>query len=191
MLSKQGLHIFVVIFCETAVVSMPRLANFSPCNPLIFCLSPLSMLTACWKTIFFRMFMGNYLERNRERKKFRGSRFQKWRKKVIFCTVLRSQPNIFSIFCWASLTNMQRKNNLTMDSKNEEPGGRNVRVWTVIPMFIFHEKCQSSRQVKIQNLPCNTQLFLVFSSHRELYWRLKKENLRFHGKWKVSLDTLR
>ena len=65
-----------------------------------------------------------------------------------------------------------------MDSKNEEPGGRNERIWTVdvTPMFIFHEKCQSSRQVKMQNLPCNTQLFLMFSSHRELYtkgWKKK------------------
>ena len=42
----------------------------------------------------------------------------------------------------------------------------------------------------MQNLPWNTPLFLVFLPHPEPLLRLKKENLRFYGKWKVSLDTL-
>ena len=42
----------------------------------------------------------------------------------------------------------------------------------------------------MQSLPCNTPLFLVFWSHPEPPKRLKKEKMRFHGKWKVSLDTL-
>ena len=40
MLCNQRLYIFAVLFCATAVVSLPRLANFSPCDPLIFCFSP-------------------------------------------------------------------------------------------------------------------------------------------------------
>ena len=36
----NNVSLFVVLFCVTAVVSMPRLANFSPCDPLIFCFSP-------------------------------------------------------------------------------------------------------------------------------------------------------
>ena len=32
LLCKQCLYIFVVLFCVTAVVSLPRLANFSPCD---------------------------------------------------------------------------------------------------------------------------------------------------------------
>ena len=62
-------------FCATAVVSMPRLVNFSPCDPLFFVFAPLLMLIACWKTNFFRMFMANYWERNREREIFRLNRF--------------------------------------------------------------------------------------------------------------------
>ena len=47
LLCKQCLYIFVVLFCATAVVSLPRLANFSPCDPLIFVSAPLFMLIAC------------------------------------------------------------------------------------------------------------------------------------------------
>ena len=86
---------------------------------------------------------------------------------------------------------MQRKSKFTVDQNNEEPGEQKVRFWTLILMSIFHEKCQSLGHVKMQNLPCNTPLFLVFWPHPEPPWRLKKENVRFHGKWIVSLDTLR
>ena len=49
------------------------LANFSPCDPLIFCFSPTSTLytLSLLKNEFFRLFMGNYWERNREREMFR------------------------------------------------------------------------------------------------------------------------
>ena len=50
--SKNSIF-FVVIFCETAVVSMPRLANFSPCNPLIVCLSPTLYAHSLLKNEFF------------------------------------------------------------------------------------------------------------------------------------------
>ena len=46
VLFKQGLFIFVVLFCETEVDLMPRLANFSPCNRLIFCFVLLPTLYA-------------------------------------------------------------------------------------------------------------------------------------------------
>ena len=48
-------------------------------------------------------------------------------------------------------------------------------------MFIFHEKCQFLGHVRMQNLPCNIPLFLVFLPHPDLLYRLKKENLRFKG----------
>ena len=56
-------------------------------------------------------------------------------------------------------------------------------------MLIFHNKCQSSRLFKNAKFALRMQhpIFLVFWLHPEL----KKENLLFHGKWKVSLDTLK
>ena len=39
--------------------------------------------------------MGNYRERDREREKFRLNMFPIIEAKVIFCTVLRSNSNIF------------------------------------------------------------------------------------------------
>ena len=58
----------------------------------------------------------------------------------------------------------------------------NLLLNVLILMFVFHEKCQSLGHVKMQNLPCNTPLFLVFLPHSEPLQRLKKENLRFHRK---------
>ena len=91
LLCKQCLYIFVVLFCVTAVVSIPRLANFSPCDPVIFfVLASLSIPIACWKTKVFLMFMGNYWERNRERETFKLNRFPIVGAKINFlhCSVL-------------------------------------------------------------------------------------------------------
>ena len=51
--SNVSIYIFVVLFCATAVVSLQRLANFSPCDPLIFCFSPTRYTHSMLKTIFF------------------------------------------------------------------------------------------------------------------------------------------
>ena len=50
-------------------------------------------------------------------------------------------------------------------------------------MFIFHEKCQSLGHVKMQNLPCNTPLFLVFLPHPE---PLKTEKRKFAFSWEMK-----
>ena len=52
MLCKQCLYIFVVLFCATAVALLPRLANFSPCDPLI-CFSPTLYAHSLLKIEFF------------------------------------------------------------------------------------------------------------------------------------------
>ena len=49
--------------------------TFHPATPYFFVLAQLVMLIACWKTIFFRMIMGNFWERNREREIFRLKKF--------------------------------------------------------------------------------------------------------------------
>ena len=51
-------------------------------------------------------------------------------------------------------------------------------------MFIFHEKCQTLGHVKMQSLPCNTPLFLVFWPHPEPPYRLKKEKNAFSWEMK-------
>ena len=66
---------FCCTFCVTGVVSMLLLANFSPCDPVIFCFSLTLYIHSLLKNNFFLMFMGNYWERNREREKFRLDRF--------------------------------------------------------------------------------------------------------------------
>ena len=53
LLCKQSIYSSLVLFCATAVVSMPRLANFSPCEPLIFVLAPLLMLLYSLKIDLF------------------------------------------------------------------------------------------------------------------------------------------
>ena len=160
--------LFVVLFCTTVVVSLQRLANFSPCDPLFFfVLAQLVMLIACWKTNFFRTFMGDFWERNREREIFRLMRFQTKKQKVIFYTVLRSKSTFFLQFPLGIVQKHAKKKQVYCWLQNKESGERIVRFWTLILLFIFHEKCQSFRHVKIQKLPCNTPLFLVFWPHPE------------------------
>ena len=64
--------------------------TFHPATPYFFVLAQLFMLIACWKTNFFRMFMGNFWERNREREIFRLKRFPNKEAKSYFlpCSVL-------------------------------------------------------------------------------------------------------
>ena len=170
---------------------MPCLVNFSPCDPLFFCFCPTAYAHSLFeKRFFFQKFMGNYWERNREREIFRLNRFPTIETKVIFCTVLRSKSNISLQFLLGIVEKQSKKKQVCCWLKNKEPGERKVRFWTLILMFFFHEKCQSLGRIKMQNLPCNTQLFLAFWLYPDPPQGLKKEKLRFHGKWKVSLDTL-
>ena len=167
LLCRQCLLIFVVLFCATAVVSLPRLANFSPCDPLIFCFSPTLYAHSFLKIEFFRMFMGNFWERNREREIFRLKRFPNIEAKSYFCTVLLSKWNLFLQFPLGLVKRHAEKKKFSCWLKNIEPGERNGRFWTPILMFIFHEKCQTLGHVKMQSLPRNTPLFLVFWPHPE------------------------
>ena len=87
----SNVSIFLLyFFCATAVVSLQRLANYSPCTPLIFCSSPTRYAHRLLKNDFFRMFMGNFWERNREREIFRLKTFQDKEAKSYFlhCSAL-------------------------------------------------------------------------------------------------------
>ena len=141
--------------------------TFHPATPNFFVLASLFILIACWKTNFFLMFMGNFWERNREREKFRLNRFPFVGAKSYFCTVLRSNSNSFLQFSLGIVEKQLKKKQAYWWLKNKEPGERNVTFWSLVLMFIFHEKCQSLGHVKMQNLPCNTPLFLVFWPHPE------------------------
>ena len=64
--------------------------QLSPCDPQFFVLAQLFILVACWKMNFFRMFIGNYWEMNREREMFRLTRFPVIKAKSCFlhCSAL-------------------------------------------------------------------------------------------------------
>ena len=49
----SNVSIFSCTFCVTAVVSLPRLANFSPCDPVIFCFSLTLYTHSLLKNEFF------------------------------------------------------------------------------------------------------------------------------------------
>ena len=85
----SNVSIFLLyFFCVTA--SMPRLANFSPCDPLVFFLfSPTLYTHSLLKNEFFRMFMGNYREKNREWEMFRLHRFP----------ITEAKSYFFALFC--------------------------------------------------------------------------------------------
>ena len=120
------------------------------------------------------MFMGNYWERNREREKFRLNRFPIVEAKSYFlhCSLALTRT-FFAVIARHRWEAINEKASLLVIKKKEQ-GERNVTFWSLILMFIFHEKCQSLGHVKMQNLPCNTPWFLVFLPHPEPLQRLKK-----------------
>ena len=85
MACKQCLYIFVVLFFARLQLFRCRVwPTFHPATHQFFVLAPLFMLIACWKSNFFRMFMGNFWERNREGEIFRQKRFQNIEAKSYF-----------------------------------------------------------------------------------------------------------
>ena len=79
--------------CSCFVTTFGQL--FTPATPDFFVLAQLAMLIACWKTNFFRTFMGDFWERSREREIFRQMRFPNEEAKSHFYTVLRSKSRFF------------------------------------------------------------------------------------------------
>ena len=141
--------------------------TFHPATPIFFVLASLFILIACWKTNFCLMFMGNYWERNREIEKFRLNRFPIVEAKSYFLHCSALELKHFLQFSLGIVEKQLKKKPAYWWLKNKEPGERNVTFWSLILMFIFHEKYQSLGHVKMQNLPCNTPLFLVFLLHPE------------------------
>ena len=163
---KQCFHIFVVLFCATAVVSLQRLANFSPCDPPIFCFSPTRYTHSLLKNEFFSNIHG-WISREEQRKEiFREMRFPNKEAKRYFYTVLRSKSIIFAVPVKHRWETCKEIASLLL-IKNKEPGERIVRFWTLILMFNLNENCQSLGHIKMQKLPWNTPLFLVFWPHPE------------------------
>ena len=147
--------------CSCFVATFGQLFTLRP--PNFFVLAQLVMLIACWKTNFFRMFMGNFWERNREREIFRLKRFpNKEAKKLFFTLFCALNQTFFAVPVRHRWETCKEKASLLLIKKNKEPGERNVRFWTLILMFIFHEKFQSLGHVKRQKLPCNTHYFWCF-----------------------------
>ena len=69
LLCKQCLYIFVVLSCVTANVSMPHLANVSPCDPQFFCFSPTLYTHSLLKNEFFFECLWVITEKGTEKEK--------------------------------------------------------------------------------------------------------------------------
>ena len=107
---------FVVLFCTAAVVSLQRLANFSPCDPLIFCLSPTRYAHSLLKNEFFSNIHGWFLREEQRKRNFQANEVSKRRSKKLFFTLFCALNQLF--FCssrWASFRNMQRKSKFAVD----------------------------------------------------------------------------
>ena len=171
MLSKQGPYTFCCVIlwdCSWFDATFGQLFTLQPPNFLFNSDSLCSQLVE--KRVFFRMFMGNYFERTGERKKFRVNRFPNMEEKKLFlCTGWRSHPKIFLHFLPGIVDKQAMKKQFDHGFKKWGARRAKCEVLNCHSNFSFHEKCQSSRQVKMQNLPCNTPLFLVFWHYPEFY----------------------
>ena len=94
---KQCLYFFVVLFCTTAVVSLQRLANFSPCHPLIFCFSPTRYAHSLLKNEFFLNIHGWILREEQRKRNFQANEVSKRRSKKLFFTLFCALNQTF--FC--------------------------------------------------------------------------------------------
>ena len=157
--------------------------------PLISVLTALFICIPC-ENEFFRMFMGNYWEINREGENFRQSRFAIIEAKgFLHCSAL--QIKLFFQFPPGVIKKHAKKKKVYCWLKNKEPGERKVKFWALILMFIFHEKCQSLGHVKMQNFSLqHANIFGVLASPwTMLKTQKRKRKFRFHGKWIVSLTS--
>ena len=164
----SNVSIFLLyFFCVAAVVSMPRLANFSLCDPVIFCFSLTLYTHNSLKNEFFSNVHGYLLRKEQRKRKVQATSVSNRRgKKLFFALFWALTQTFFAVIArhrWEAI----KKKRAYWWLKNKEPGERNVTFWSLILMFIFHEKCQTLGHVKMQNLPCNTPLFLVFLPHSE------------------------
>ena len=82
----SNVSIFLLSFFARLQLSQCHVwPTFHPETPsVIFVLAPLLMLMACWKSNFFRIFMGNYWEMNTEREIFLLNRFANIKAKSCF-----------------------------------------------------------------------------------------------------------
>ena len=72
----SNVFIFLLYFFAWLHLSRCHIwSTFHPATPKFFVLAQLFILIACWKTNLFRLFMGNYWERSREREMFRLTMF--------------------------------------------------------------------------------------------------------------------
>ena len=87
--ASKCLYFFVVLFCTTAGVSLQRLANFSPCDPLIFCFSPTRYAHSLLKNEFFSNIHGWFLREEQRKRNFQANEVSK----------RRSKKSFFTLFC--------------------------------------------------------------------------------------------
>ena len=151
--------------CSCFVATFGQL---SPCDPLIFSFSPTLDAHSLLKIEFFSNFHGYFLKKEQRKRNFQAKEVSKHRgKKLFFALSFALNQTFFLQFPLDIVKRHAEKKKFYCWLKNIEPGERNRRFWTPILMFIFHEKCQTLGHVKMQNLPCNTPLFLVFWPHPE------------------------
>ena len=101
MLCKQCLYIFLVLFCATAVALLPRLANFSPCDPQIF-FSPTLYAHSLLKIEFFFECSWVLFEKEKEKEIFSlAKEVSKQRgKKLFFALLFALNQTFFVSFRW-------------------------------------------------------------------------------------------
>ena len=98
LLCKQRLYFFVVLFCTTAVVSLQRLANFSPCDPLIFCFSPTRYAHSLLKNELFSNIHGWFLREEQRKRNFQAYEVSKRTSKKLFFTLFCARnQNFFAV----------------------------------------------------------------------------------------------
>ena len=134
------------------------------------------MLIACWNE-FFSNIHGWFLREEQRKRNFQANEVSKRRSKKLFFTLFCALNQIFLQFPLGIVQKHAKKKQVCRWLKNKEPGERIVRFWTLILMFIFHEKCQSLGHVKMQKNAL--QHPIIFGVLASPWTTLKTEKRKF------------
>ena len=175
--------IFLLYFlrdCSCFVATFGQLFTLRP--PNFFVLAPLSMLIACWKSNFFRMFMGKFWERSREREIFGLKRFANTEAKSYFCTVLRSKSNLFLQFPLGSVKKHAKKKQVYCWLKKSRARRKKCEVLNTHSSVHFPRKVQNFRACK--NAKFAQQHPIIFGVLASPRTTLKTEKIAFSWEMK-------
>ena len=172
------------IFCTIAVVSLQRLANFSPCDPLIFCFQPTRYAHSLLKNEFFSNIHGWFLTEEQRKRNFQANEVSKRRSKKLFFTLFCAlNQNFFAVPVRHRSETCKEKASLLL-IKKERARRKNCEVFEHSFWCSFPRKVPIFRACK--NAKFALQHAIIFGVLASPWTTLKTEKRKFACSWEMK-----